>query len=59
MWLGSFEAMLRDEKELAALLDVELAEEWLGFAAAKEAMPPAYEHLKSHPSILGWWTRSA
>ena len=54
--LAHFEAMLRDEKELAALLEVELAEEWLGFAAAKEAMPPAYERLKSHPSILGWWT---
>src|SRR5882762_6724244 len=51
-----FEAILKDEKELATVLQVELAEEWLGFAAAKEAMAPAYEHLKSHPSILGWWT---
>ncbi len=54
--LAHFEAMLRDEKELAELLGVELAPEWLGFAAAREAMAPAYERLKSHPSILGWWT---
>lgn len=54
--LAHFEAMLRDEKELAELLGVELAPEWLGFEAAREAMAPAYERLKSHPSILGWWT---
>ena len=54
--LAHFEAMLRDERELAALLDAEPAEEWLGFAAAREAMAPAYERLKSDPAILGWWT---
>ena len=54
--LVHFEAILKNEKELATLLHVELAEEWLGFAAAKEAMAPAYEHLKSYPSLLGWWT---
>jgi hypothetical protein len=32
-----FEAMLRDEQELAALLGVQLDPDWLGFSAAKEA----------------------
>lgn len=39
-----------------ALLRVELAEEWLGFAAAQEAMQPSFEYLKAQPSALGWWT---
>jgi [ribosomal protein S5]-alanine N-acetyltransferase len=54
--LAHFEAMLRDEHELAALLRVKLADDWLGFEAAREAMPPSYEYLKAHPSALGWWT---
>jgi RimJ/RimL family protein N-acetyltransferase len=54
--LAHFEAMLRDEGELASLLRVSLAEDWLGFPAAREAMPPSYEYLKSHPSAFGWWT---
>lgn len=54
--LTHFGAMLRDESELAALLGVGLAEDWLGFSAAKEAMPPAYEYLRAHPSAFGWWT---
>ena len=54
--LTHFEAMLRDERELAALLGVEPADDWLGFSAAKEAMPPAYEYLRAHPSTFGWWT---
>jgi RimJ/RimL family protein N-acetyltransferase len=54
--LSHFDAILQDEARLAALLQVELAEEWLGFDAAREAMQPAYEFLKSHPSALGWWT---
>jgi ribosomal-protein-alanine N-acetyltransferase len=54
--VAHFEALLRDENELAALLRVELAEEWLGFAAAQEAMQPSYEYLVAHPSALGWWT---
>ncbi len=54
--LTHFEAMLEDERKLATLLQVKLAEEWLGFAAAREAMQPCYEHLKSHPEDLGWWT---
>ena len=54
--LAYFEAMLRDEAELAALLQVSLADDWLGFPAAREAMMPGYEYLKSHPAALGWWT---
>lgn len=54
--LSHFEAIIHDEARLATLLHVELAAEWLGFAAASEAMQPAYEYLKSHPSALGWWT---
>lgn len=54
--LSHFEAIVHDEPGLASLLQVELADEWLGFPAAREAMQPAYEYLKSHPSVLGWWT---
>ena len=51
--LSHFEAIIHDQRRLAALLQVELADDWLGFAAASEAMPPAYEYLKSHPTALG------
>ncbi len=54
--LHHFQAILKDETELASLLHVKLADDWLGFDAAQEAMRPAYEHLKAHPEILGWWT---
>ena len=54
--LSHFEAILHDEQELASLLQVELADDWLGFPAAREAMQPSYEFLKAHPSVLGWWT---
>jgi ribosomal-protein-alanine N-acetyltransferase len=54
--LTHFEAILHDEQKLALLLQVKLAEDWLGFAAAREAMRPAYEYLKSHPAARGWWT---
>lgn len=54
--LAHFEAIIQDQARLAALLQVKLAEDWLGFDAASEAMRPAYEYLKSHPSALGWWT---
>lgn len=54
--LAHFEAMLRNESELATLLQVALADDWLGFTAAKEAMPYSYEYLKAHPSALSWWT---
>ena len=54
--LSHFEAIIQDESRLAALLQVELADDWLGFPAASEAMRPAYEYLKSNPSALGWWT---
>jgi len=54
--LNHFEAILDDERRLAPALGVTLAEDWLGFPAAREAMRPCYEHLKSNPSVLGWWT---
>ena len=54
--LPHFEAIVSDEQQLESLLQVNLADEWLGFPAAREAMRPSYEHLKSHPEILGWWT---
>lgn len=54
--LSHFEAILNDEQRLASLLQVKLAEDWLGFPAAQEAMQPSYEYLKAHPSALGWWT---
>ena len=53
--LRHFEAILGDEKELASLLQVALDEDWLGFEAAREAIPYSYEYLKSHPTALGWW----
>ncbi len=54
--LEHFEAMLTDERRLAPMLRVTPAEDWLGFPAAREAMHPCYEHLKFHPSVIGWWT---
>ena len=54
--LEHFEAMLDDERRLASMLRVTPAEGWLEFPAAREAMRPAYEHLKRHPSVIGWWT---
>jgi ribosomal-protein-alanine N-acetyltransferase len=53
--LRHFEAILGDQQELAAMLEVKLDEDWLGFEAAREAMPHAYEYLKTHPSAHGWW----
>src|SRR3954469_11370307 len=54
--LPHFEAMLRDEHELATLLGARLADDWLSFPDARAAMRPSYEHLKAYPSVLGWWT---
>jgi len=54
--LSHFEALINDESRLAALLQVEIDPDWLGFDAAREAMPHAYDFLKTHPSALGWWT---
>jgi len=54
--LPHFDAIVNDERQLESLLQVKLADEWIGFPAAHEAMQPSYEHLKSHPEILGWWT---
>jgi RimJ/RimL family protein N-acetyltransferase len=53
--LRHFEAILGDQQELAAMLEVKLDEDWLGSEAAREAMPRAYEYLKAHPSAHGWW----
>ncbi|HEX8144543.1 MAG TPA: GNAT family N-acetyltransferase [Pyrinomonadaceae bacterium] len=53
--LRHFEAILGDEKELESILQVTLDEDWLGFEAAKEAMPFSYEYLKAHPSAQDWW----
>ena len=54
--LPHFQAILRDQTELASLLRVSIADDWLGFPAAQEAMQPSYEYLKANPSALGWWT---
>jgi RimJ/RimL family protein N-acetyltransferase len=54
--LQHFEAILNNQQKLGSLLQVQLADNWLGFDAAQEAMQPGYQHLKSHPEILGWWT---
>jgi RimJ/RimL family protein N-acetyltransferase len=55
--LSHFAAIVKeDDAALASLLQVSLAEDWLGFPAAKEAMRPSFEYLKAHPSAFGWWT---
>ncbi|HEY5884004.1 MAG TPA: GNAT family N-acetyltransferase [Pyrinomonadaceae bacterium] len=54
--LPHFEAILKEQQQLASLLNVKLAKDWLEFDAAQEAMQPSYQHLESHPEILGWWT---
>jgi RimJ/RimL family protein N-acetyltransferase len=54
--LPHFEALLKDHNELAKVLRVTLTDDWLGFPDAEETMQPSYEYLKSHPSVLGWWT---
>lgn len=46
-------AYLRDKKELGAMLDVSVPDDWPVFP---EAMPYVYEKLKSDPSSVGWWT---
>jgi ribosomal-protein-alanine N-acetyltransferase len=53
--LEHFDAMLRDENELARLLGVSLADDWMGGEEAREAIPYSYNYLKSHPEALGWW----
>ncbi len=53
--LRHFEAILGDEKDLASMLGVAIDDDWLGFEAAREAMPSSFEYLKAHPSALGWW----
>ena len=51
-----FEAILENQKKLESLLEVTLADDWLDFPAAQEAMRPSYEFLKANPSALGWGT---
>ncbi|HEX8173837.1 MAG TPA: GNAT family N-acetyltransferase [Pyrinomonadaceae bacterium] len=53
--LEHFEALLRDDRELAAMLGVSLADDFLGSKEAREAIPYSYEYLKTHPGALGWW----
>lgn len=53
--LEHFEAMLRDERELAQMLGVSLADDWMGGDEARKAIPYSYNYLKSHPEASGWW----
>ena len=56
--LQHFEAILKDQKQLAQILGVTVFDNWFDFpgVAGIEAMQFAYEYLKSHPDALGWWT---
>src|ERR1043165_115362 len=56
--LQHFEAILKDQKQLGQVLCVTVFDNWFDFpgVAGIEAMRFAYDHLKSHPDILGWWT---
>ena len=54
--LAHFEAILSDERDLASMLQVSIADDWLGFPDASIFMRPGYDYLKSHPSAFGWWT---
>lgn len=54
--LKHFEAMLTDEQKLAELLGVSLAEDWLEFEAARNAMQYSYDYLRAHAEAFGWWT---
>ncbi|HVG34302.1 MAG TPA: GNAT family N-acetyltransferase [Pyrinomonadaceae bacterium] len=53
--LKHFEAILGNEKALASMLNVAIDDDWLGFEAAREAVPYSYKYLKEHPDALGWW----
>ena len=54
--LEHFDALLRDERELATLLGVSLAPDWLSFDAAREAIPYSRAYLEAHPEDAPWWT---
>jgi len=56
--LKHFEAILRSQEELRDLLGVKVFDGWFDFpgVAGVEAIRFAYEHLKKHPDLLGWWT---
>lgn len=54
--LAHFEALASGQDALAAMLQVTLDKDWLGFPDAASAMAPAHEFLKQNPSALGWWT---
>jgi [ribosomal protein S5]-alanine N-acetyltransferase len=51
--LTHFEALLRDRKELASLLNATVPESWPVFP---ESMTQAYKWMKSDPSLRGWGT---
>ncbi len=51
--LKHFEAALRDERELASLLEARIADGWLDFP---KAMQFGYQFLKANPEMLGWWS---
>ncbi len=48
-----FETILEDKKGLEPLLGVSVPDTWPEFP---EAVPYAYERVKSDPSSVGWWT---
>lgn len=56
--LKHFEAILKSPNELEHLLGVTVPDNWFDFPGVSgiEAIRFAYEHLKKHPDVLGWWT---
>ena len=50
--LKHFEALARDENELAQILEVECAEGWLVFP---EIISYSLEFLKNNPDAANWW----
>jgi ribosomal-protein-alanine N-acetyltransferase len=52
--LEHVEAIMRDKKELARMLDLTVPDNWLSFP---ESMHYVYEHLKADPSALNWGFR--
>jgi RimJ/RimL family protein N-acetyltransferase len=52
--LAHVEAIMRDKKELARMLNLTVPDNWLTFP---ESMHYVYEHLKADPSALNWGFR--
>lgn len=50
--LSYFEALLNDPQQLAHMLNLSIAENWVAFP---DAIPRGYEYLRSHTDALGWW----